>query len=206
MGYCSELRTNWRPVFAAMIGLSSGMSMIGTITNIMAPHFMEEFGWTKEEFAYVNSLSIFTFIMLPIAGRLADVIGVRRTALIGVITLPITFVLVSMMTGDIRQYIALFLVQAAVCITTTITVYSRLVVQYIEKSRGLALGILGASPYLISLVASPLLNAFVISHGWRAGYQALAAILFTTGILALLLAPPERKAAPAPVASDRPSR
>jgi MFS family permease len=206
MGYFSELRTNWRPVFAAMIGLSSGMSMIGTITNIMAPHFMKEFGWTKEEFAYVNSLSIFTFIMLPVAGRLADVIGVRRTALIGVITLPITFVLVSMMTGDIRQYIALFLVQAAVCITTTITVYSRLVVQYIEKSRGLALGILGASPYLISLLASPLLNAFVISHGWRAGYQALAAILFTTGVLALLLAPPERKTAPAPVASDRPSR
>jgi MFS family permease len=193
MGYVSELRTNWRPLLAAMIGLSSGMSIIGTITNIMAPHFMQEFGWTKEEFAYVNSLSIFTFIMLPIAGRLADVIGVRRTALIGVFTLPVTFVLVSMMTGDIRQYIALFLVQAGICITTTITVYSRLVVQYIEKSRGLALGILGASPYLVSLLASLLLNRFVIDHGWRAGYQALAAILFTSGLLALLMAPPERK-------------
>lgn len=206
MGYFSELRTNWRPMFAAMIGLSSGMSVIGTITNIMAPHFMREFGWTKEEFAYVNSLSIFTFIMLPIAGRLADVIGVRRTALIGVVTLPITFVLVSMMTGDIRQYIALFLLQAGICITTTITVYSRLVVQYIEKSRGIALGILGASPYLISLLASPLLNAFVIDHGWRAGYQALAAILFTTGIIALLMAPPERKEVAAVAASTLRSR
>jgi MFS family permease len=206
MAYLSELRTNWRPLAAAMIGLSSGMSVIGTITNIMAPHFMKEFGWSREEFAYVNSLSIFTFIMLPIAGRLADVIGVRRTALLGVITLPITFVLASMMTGDIRQYIALFLVQAAICITTTVTVYSRLDVQYIEKSRGLALGILGASPYLISLVASPLLNAFVINHGWRAGYHALAAILFTTGVIALLMAPPERRATPAAAASNRPSR
>jgi MFS family permease len=193
MAYLSELRANWRPLAAVVIGLSSGMSMIGTITNIMAPHFIKEFGWTNEEFAYVNSLSIFTVIMLPIAGRLADLVGVRRTALIGVVTLPITFLLLTMMTGDIREYIALFLVQAGLCITTTVSVYSRLVVQYIEKARGLALGIAGAAPAVTSLVGGPILNDFVLDHGWRAGYQALAAILFTTGVVALLLAK-ERKA------------
>jgi hypothetical protein len=64
---------------------------------------------------------------------------------------------------------ALFLLQALVCITTTISVYSRVVVQYIHSARGLALGIAGASPYLATLAVAPLLNRFVIDHGWRAG-------------------------------------
>lgn len=197
MGYAGELRTNWRPLLAAMIGLCSGMSMIGTITNIMAPHFIKEFGWTNEEFAYVNSLSFLTILAFPIIGRMADTIGVRKTAGIGVVVLPLTFLAISMMTGDIRVYMALFLVQALVCITTTVSVYSRLVVQYIQNARGLALGIVGASPYLISLAVGPLLNAFVLEYGWRAGYQALAAIILTTGIIALVMAPPHRRTPPA---------
>ena len=167
MGYFSEIRSNWRPLTAAVIGLASGMSIIGTITNVMAPHFIKEFGWTNEEFAYVNSLSIFAVIMLPIAGRLADMIGVRRTAAIGVVTLPLTFLVLSFMTGDIRVYIALFLVQAAVCITTTGAVYSRVVVQWIKNARGLALGIAASAPAITGLIGGPILNQFVLDHGWR---------------------------------------
>jgi MFS family permease len=203
MAYFTELRANWRPLAATVIGLASGMSVIGFVTSTMAPRFMAEFGWTREEFAYVNSLSIFTFIMLPIAGRLADLIGVRRTALIGVITLPITFILLSMLTGDIRQYIALFLVQAVLCITTTVSVYSRVVVQYIDKARGLALGIAGAAPAIVGLLGAGPLSDFVGAHGWRAGYQLLAAIFFTTGVVALFMVPARRKATAAVSSGNR---
>ena len=197
MGYLGELRANWRPLLAVMIGLCSGMSMIGTITNIMAPHFIKEFGWTNQEFAYVNSLSFLTIVTFPIIGRMADTLGVRKTAAIGVTLLPLTFIVISMMTGDIRVYMVLFLVQALLCITTTVSVYSRVVVQYIQHARGLALGIVGASPYLVSLAVGPLLNWFVIAYGWRAGYQALAVTILTTGIIALLMAPPHGRTPPA---------
>jgi MFS family permease len=86
MSYFSELRAQWRPLTAALIGLGS-LTMY--TTSIMAPHFLKEFGWSKSEFALVGSLSLLTIPIFPFIGRVADTLGVRRTALIGVVSLPL---------------------------------------------------------------------------------------------------------------------
>jgi len=192
MGYLAELRTQWRPFTAAVIGLGSGFSLTMYTTSIIAPHLLKEFGWSRAEFALVGSLSLLTVAVLPLVGRLTDMIGVRRTAMIGVISLPITFLALSAMTGDIRQYIALFLAQAILCVTTTTTVYSRVVVQYITNARGLALAIAASGPALTGAVGGPLLNNLVETHGWRAGYQALAVLSVVGGAIALLMLPSEK--------------
>jgi MFS family permease len=201
MGYFSELRAQWRPLIAALIGLGSGFSLTMYTTSIMAPHFLQEFGWSKSEFALVGSLSLLTIPIFPFIGRLADILGVRRTALIGVVSLPLCFVAYSMMSGDIRIYITLFLLQSILCVSTTATVYSRIVVQYVTNARGLALAIVASGPALTGAIGGPLLNNFVEAHGWRAGYLALVVFSIIAGATALLLMPPERKAAsgvPAP--------
>jgi MFS family permease len=201
MRYFSELRTQWRPLIAALIGLGSGFSLTMYTTSIMAPHFLKEFGWSKSEFALVGSLSLVTIPVFPLIGRLADITGVKRTALIGVVSLPLCFVAYSMMNGDIRIYIALFLVQSILCMSTTATVYSRIVVQYVTNARGLALAIVASGPALTGAIGGPLLNNFVEAHGWRAGYLALVVFSIVAGATALLLMPAERKVAggaPAP--------
>jgi predicted MFS family arabinose efflux permease len=195
MSYFSELRAKWRPLLAALIGMGSGFSLTQYITSIMAPHLISEFGWSKAEFAFVGSLSLLTIPVFPFIGRLADTIGVRRTALIGVICLPVIFVALSMMKGDIHVYMALFLAQGTICITTTSTVYSRIVVQYVRNARGLALAIVASGPALTGAIGGPLLNNFVEAHGWRAGYLALVGFTIIAGGAALLMMPPDRKAA-----------
>jgi predicted MFS family arabinose efflux permease len=195
MSYFSELRAQWRPLTAAFIGLGSGFSLTMYTTSIMAPHFLKEFGWSKSEFALVGSLSLLTIPVFPFIGRLADILGVRRTALIGVISLPLTFVAYSMMNGDIRIYITLFLLQSIFCVSTTATVYSRIVVQYVTRARGLALAIVASGPALTGAIGGPLLNNFVEARGWRAGYLALVVFSIIAGATALLLMPGERKAA-----------
>jgi MFS family permease len=197
MKYFSELRAQWRPLLAALIGMGSGFSLTQYITSIMAPHLIQEFGWSKSEFAFVGSLSLLTIPVFPFIGRLADTIGVRRTALIGVICLPVIFVALSMMNGDIHVYMALFLAQAIFCVTTTATVYSRIVVQYVTRARGLALAIVASGPALTGAIGGPLLNNFVEAHGWRAGYLALVGFSIIAGGTALLMMPAERKAADA---------
>jgi MFS family permease len=194
MNYFSELRAQWRPLLAALIGLGSGFSLTMYTTSIMAPHLLQEFGWSKSEFALVGSLSLLTIPVFPFIGRLADIRGVRRTALIGVVSLPLIFVALSMMNGDIRVYIALFLAQAIFCVSTTATVYSRIVVQYVTTARGLALAIMASGPALTGAIGGPLLNNFVEAHGWRAGYRALVVFSIIAGAAALLLMPKERKA------------
>ncbi len=93
-------------------------------------------------------------------------------------------ILLRAQNGDLRVYMALFVAQAIVCITATATVFSRVVVQYIENARGLALAIAASGPALTGIFMAPLLNNFVETHGWREGYVVAAAF---GGMLFLLL-------------------
>ncbi len=189
--YWGELRANWRPLLAATIGLGTGMSLIGIVISTMAPALIGSNGWSKADFAMVGTLGLFSSLALPFVGRLADVLGVRRTALIGQVAMPLTYLAYSRMDGTIGVYIAIFIAQSIICMTTTATVYARLAVQYVRKSRGLALAIVASGPALFGIVVGPLLNGLVEAEGWRSGYQALAIFAVVAGVVTYLLIPAE---------------
>jgi MFS family permease len=204
MGYLAELLKNWRPLLAATIGLGSGLGMNSYVMSIMAPHLIQEFGWTRATFALVGSLGLLSVPFFPLVGRLTDMFGVRTTAMIGVIVGPLCFFGLSHMNGDIRMYVVLYLIQGILCITTTATVYARIVVQYVRDARGLALAIAASGSALTGAIGGPLLNAFVEANGWRAGYWVVMAFTTVAGATALLLMPRELKnadAAPRPKAA-----
>lgn len=205
MPYFRELVVNWRALLGATIGLASGFSAANYVTSIMAPHMIAEFGWSRAEFASVGSLALLTLPFLPIVGRLSDVLGVRRTALIGVVAMPLAYLALSSQTGDLRIYVALFIAQAIFCVTSTATVLTRIVVQYIVNARGLALAIAASGPALTGTFLAPLLNNFVAAHGWRQGYVVAATFAVAFGGVALLILPPERRTTVA-VTVARPGR
>jgi predicted MFS family arabinose efflux permease len=93
-----------------------------------------------------------------------------------------------------------------ICITTTATVYSRMVVQYVVRARGLALAIVASGPAVMGVVLAPILNNFVEAHGWRTGYAVMAVFSGVAGVTALLLMPPERKGANATLPKTRAAR
>ncbi|MGE3692314.1 MAG: MFS transporter [Novosphingobium sp.] len=187
--YWGELKQNWRPLLAATIGLGTGMSLAGIVISTMAPALIASNGWSKADFAMVGTLGLFSSLALPFVGRLADVIGVRRTALIGQVALPLIYLVYSRMDGSLGMYIAIFIVQGIVCMTTTATVYARLAVQYSRQARGLALAIVASGPALSGVVVGPLLNGLVETEGWRAGYATLAIFAATAGLITYLLIP-----------------
>ena len=187
--YFAELRHNWRPLLAAMIGVGTGMSTAGTVTSAIAPSLLADLHWSKAEFAAVGGLGIVSSLAFPFIGRLADVLGVRLTALIGQATLPLAYLAYSLMGGQLSTYIAIFLVQSVLCVTTTATVYTRLVVQYVEKARGLALALVVSGAAITGAIGGPILNAYVEDAGWRASYQALAIFAVIAGIVTFLLIP-----------------
>lgn len=194
MAYLVDLKTHWRPVLAATIGMGTGYSLTSSyVMSVQAPYMIADFGWDRASFALVSSLSIIMSLIFPFVGRLTDSLGVRRTAAIGMVALPIAYVGLSLMTGDLRQYVGLFLFQTLFAVTTTATVYSRLPVQYVTQARGLALAIVASGPAAVSAVGAPLLNHLSASHGWRTGWLALAAFSVVSSIVVLLLLPRERQ-------------
>jgi predicted MFS family arabinose efflux permease len=192
--YFTELRAAWRPLLAATLGLATGMSTAGTVTSAIAPSLLADLQWAKEDFALVGSLSLVTAFAFPFIGRLADVLGVRLTALIGMATLPLSYLAYSMMGGDLGAYVIIFFFQSVLCVTTTATVYTRLVVQHVEKARGLALAIAVSGPAVTGAIGGPILNAYVEANGWRASYEALAIFATIAAVVVFLLIPRERKA------------
>jgi membrane associated rhomboid family serine protease len=67
------------------------MSMAGPGTTAIAPALIRGNGWSPADFAKVGSIALFTSFAFPVIGRLADVLGVRWTALIGMVTLPLAY-------------------------------------------------------------------------------------------------------------------
>lgn len=197
MSYFAELRAAWRPLLAATLGLATGMSMAGPVTTALAPSLVAGNHWSPADFAKVGSIALFTSFAFPVIGRLADVLGVRFTALIGMTTLPLAYLAYSLMDGKLSTYIAIFFIQSLLCVTTTSTVYTRLVVQHVEKARGLALAIAASGPAVSGVFMGPVLNHYVEAHGWRASYQALAVFGALAGLVVFLLIPPQNKAAKA---------
>lgn len=156
-----------------------------------------EMGWSKAEYALLGTLSLVMACCFPLAGRFADLFGVRRTAFIGIVVLPFVFLGYSLMTGSIWQYIAIYLSGGVLTITTTTTIYSRIAVQYVEKARGLALAIVASGPAVTGIILSPLLNTLVEVQGWRTTFHVLALYAAVTGILTLWMLPAERRSATA---------
>jgi MFS family permease len=197
--YFGDLRSNWRPVAAVFMGLSGGLMTSSYVIGIMAPYLIRELHWTRADFATVGALGLSSVLFFPVVGRLADRVGVRPTAMIGVIASPLICLALSQL-HDLRMYAILFALQCLLLVTTTPPVYCRVIVQYVERARGLALAIVACGPALVVAIGGPLLNNFVAEHGWRAGYLLLMLFSAATGLFSILLLPSERnraKSAPA---------
>lgn len=198
-GYLSEIRDNWRPILAAFIGMGCGLSVVGAITSTIVPTLLSDTGWASADFAKVGSLALLMALVFPFVGRLTDLLGVRRTALIGQIILPLCYFAYSQMDGKLSTYIMIFAVQSLFCVTTTATVYSRLAVQYVEKARGLALAIVVSGAAVFGAIIGPLLNKYLEGgrflffnfepHGWREAFVAIAIFTAIAGLIAFLLIP-----------------
>ncbi len=203
--YLGELRTEWRALLAVVLGLSSGLMMVSYVLGMIGPSLVAEFGWTKSQMAMVGALSIGAIFVLPVVGRLTDITGVRKMALIGVVSTPLLFIALTQVT-TIAAYGAMYFLIAAVLVTTTPAVYCRTIVQYFVRARGLALGVAMAGPSLSVALGGPLVNNFIADHGWRAGCLLTAAIAAVAGTAALILLPPERRGAVAVAKTAKPGR
>lgn len=189
-GYLAELRRHWRPLLAATIGIGTGMSTAGTITSVLAPSLIAGNGWDKADFAAVGILGLFSTLAFPFIGRLADVLGVRWTALIGQITLPLTYLAyATIMGGSLTIYMIIFVFQSVLAVTTTATVYTRLAVEFFVEARGLALAVVVSGSAIFGAIGGPILNSYVEANGWEATYRALAVFAAIAAVVVFLLIP-----------------
>lgn len=201
MAYLNEFRVNARSLTASTIGHAAGLAASAYIIGTFAPHLLKEFGWSRSDFALLSTATLLTLLCLPLIGRATDLLGVRRVAAFGVVTLPLTYIALSLFDGQLRTFMAITVLQVIVGTTTTSTVYSRLVADRFQEARGMALAIMASGPAIAGAVGVMLLNDYIAAEGWRAGYRALAIFTAAFGLLALSMIPADAR--PTPAATQR---
>lgn len=188
--YWGELRTHWRPLLAATMGLGFGIGLSAYTMSLFAPKLIAEFGWPRSQFALLGSMGLLMLIAQPITGRLTDRFGVRAVSMVGVLAGPSAYIAFAMQPGSIRAFFAIAVLQIVVGTMTTSPVYTRIVAERFERARGLAFSIVMTGPPLVGAVLAPLLGRFIESEGWRNGYLLMGGITIAFGLIAVAMTPP----------------
>ena len=192
MSYLGELRQNIRPLIGASLGVGTSLPLFAYTNSVFAPFLIEDFGWSRAQFALIGITMLVTLPFLPIIGRLTDKFGVRRMGLVGALLILPCFIGYSLMQGSFPVYLVLFTIVLIVASMTGPLVYTRVIAENFRLAQGLAFTIVLCAPAVLAIPLIPLLNMTIEEIGWRMSYVILGAFCFVCGLIAVWLTPPSR--------------
>lgn len=171
-------------VFAATIGnIVSITPAISATFGIFLVPISEEFGWLRSSVSGVLTLlAIISAVIYPLAGKLADRIGARRIILTGNLLMAPAIAALALSSGSIWQfYLTFALIGCAGGLCGTV-IYSKVVSDWFDKNRGLALGIAAGVGNGVGSTIMPIVAGLVLAaYGWRTGYLTVAMIVLIVG-------------------------
>lgn len=185
----AELRAGWRLIVAAMAGILFGVTALFFYSvGIFLKPVSQEFGWSR---ALTSTVSLVAAVSLaitaPLVGTLVDRFGIRAVALGSGIGLSVGFMALSHTPPVLSAYLALIALCVSLGAGASPIVYTRLINEHFAKARGTALGLSQIATGIAGALVPAMLAPFVASHGWRTGYEAMAAVVLASTPLVLLL-------------------
>lgn len=185
MSQTGEFSRGWPVLSAAAVGVGLGLSPLPFYTiDVMVTPLGEEFGWSRGQI--YSALAIYTlgaFFMSPIIGWMAEKYSARKVALISIVTFSLAMMALSLNTGNLTLYFALWFLLALGGVGTLPITFTRPVNNWFDKRRGIALGIALIATGVFGALAKSFAQNIVDTAGWRQAYVML-------GILPLTIALP----------------
>lgn len=175
---------------ACVVG--NAVSMTPAVHSVFG-HFLvplsEQFGWPRAAISAVLGIMAVTgAVVYPLAGRWADRYGTRHMVLLGNVVLALGLASLAFTTGSLVQFYLSFLILSIGGSVASTPIFSKVVADWFEKGRGLALGLSAGGGNALGSVVMPVIAALLISaYGWRAGYLGLALTVLVLGFPAMLL-------------------
>jgi MFS family permease len=173
----------WYVVGASLLGLVFGFSSFMAMAfGLFVTSLESAFGWSRTAISFaptiVNTLVIFLALA---AGALIDRLGVRRVMLFSIVAFGLLICSMSMLTGSLWHYYLLYFLVPIAGIGLFPVSYSRLILNWFDRHRGLALGIALSGVGLAGVLLPPLLQGVIATAGWRVAYLTfgLAVLLIT---------------------------
>lgn len=191
-------------VVAAMVGVALGLSPIPFYTiGMLAPQLSAEFGWSFAALmASITVQSGVVMIASPLAGIAIDRFGARPVALVSLPLFGLSFMSLALSNGSLTLYYAQWVIMAVLGVGTLSATWTRVVTQWFDKWRGMALGLASCGTGITGFIIKPLCAHLIETHGWRTAVVVVGCLPIVVGVpvVALLF----REMARGAVAADKP--
>lgn len=168
----------WRVLAAAFTGVMVSFAPIVPYTfSLFLDPLHQEFGWKREAMGAAFALAAITVALVsPLIGLLLDRFPPRRILLPSILVFALALAALSRLTPHILQFYLTFLVLGLVANGTAQFAYTRTILTWFTRHRGIALALLLTGSGVGSILIPPLTEWMIQHHGWRSGFLLLGGI------------------------------
>ena len=169
----------WRVLAAATIGLALGYSAIGVVSfGLFVIPLSQAFGWGRGEISFASLVMNITVVLFsPALGFIIDRFGVRRILLPSIVLFASAIASLSLLKGNIHHYYLTYFFLATFGLGTIPATYTRVIVAWFDRRRGMAIGICMAGVGVGGCLIPPYVQKLISTFGWQAGYLGVAALV-----------------------------
>jgi MFS family permease len=166
----------WWIVLVAIVAQAFSLpAMLGYTFGVFAKPLADHFHTNRASIALaVSLLDLVLTFSAPGAGRLVDRYSARRVIVVSLVGLTFCLIALSLVQPPLWHFYALYAVAALVGIGTTPVTYARVVANWFNRNRGLALGLASTGVGLGALIAPSFAQFLIDVSGWRRAYLGLA--------------------------------
>ena len=170
--------SGWRVCAAAFVGVMVSFAAIMPYTfSLFLEPLSKTFGWHREAISSAFGIAAITVALFsPGIGMLLDRLPPRRIILPSIIVFSLAYMSLHWLTPNIHRYYFTYFILGVVGNGTAQLAYTRAVLTWFQKRRGIALALVltgsGTGSIVIPLVA----QAVIQNYGWRDAYVVLGCI------------------------------
>ncbi len=168
----------WRILAAAFAGVMVSFAPIVPYTfSLFLDPLHKAFGWQRQAMGGAFALAAITVALVsPLIGLLLDKFPPRRIILPCIIVFAAAFACLSHLGPNIRGFYLSFFVLGLVANGTAQFAYTRTILTWFSKHRGLAIALLLTGSGVGSILIPPATQRIIAHDGWRSGYLFLGTI------------------------------
>jgi MFS family permease len=167
----------WLNVLAAFFGLALSYAMFTVFMfGTLVQPLQQEFGWSRAGMSLALTITNVTVVFgSPLMGYLVDRFGVKPLLIPSIVLMGIAVWSMSLLQGSIAWFYLGYLAITLLGLGTLPLSYSRVVIAWFDRRRGLALGIALAGFGVGGALVPEISKTMIEGYGWRSAYQLFAA-------------------------------
>lgn len=184
-----KIYRGWWVVLTAFFGLSLSYATLGVLLfGMLLGPLSEEFGWQRAEVSLGLTLYTMGFVLLSVpVGLLMDRIGVRKVLLPSIVLFGSGMASMMLLSGSLSQFYVMYFLLGVVSVGTIPSGYTRVILNWFDKKRGLALAIALAGVGVGLAVLPPVIGLLLSQYGWRGVYGVIALTILLVSFPAVAL-------------------